>query len=239
MRTQFGKEIRESDVCVLCGQRPATTKEHIPPRSLFLEKPAEYLTVPACEKCNSSTMLADDDLRMYMAFSSRTEEGLAMHKAKVRPRLFERPATKAGLRERLTRFPADIPNLGRVMLPAITSRPDRFRASAEKMVRGLYWWHSGRTLGQDVPIRVNLLNIVQIVEFFKNEEHVNILKRTSWGVYRDSEVVRTFSTREQSCPRRCRSGTSFSTVRTRSSPSRESHLRKRIDPCATQQFQHA
>ena len=48
VKAQFGKEIRESAVCVLCGSRDATTREHIPPQSLFLEKPRQFLAVPAC-----------------------------------------------------------------------------------------------------------------------------------------------------------------------------------------------
>lgn len=192
MRTQFGKEIRGSEVCVLCGIRAATTKEHVPPRSLFLEMPEQYLTVPACDDCNNSTKLADDDLRVYMSSSSRTEEALTIYRKKVRRRFQERPATRARFRQQLAEFETILPGIGRVMLPALKGDPDRFRASTEKMVRAFYWWHWGEILARDVAIRIKSLNMLQLSDFFNDAEKVAIFEKANVGVYTDPEVVKTF-----------------------------------------------
>jgi hypothetical protein len=193
MKTQFGKAVLESHDCVLCGKRPATSKEHIPPQCLFRKKPEQYLTVPACKQCNDSTTLADDDLQVYMVSASiRTEEGKAMYETRVRPKLFKNPATKARWSERLTHVPLDIPGLGRVMYLAMRADPDRFEASVGKLIRGLYWWHRGEMLGQEVPIRMRMLHLVELAEYLDDPEKEAMLQRASLGVYQDPEVTSTF-----------------------------------------------
>src|SRR5262245_19960527 len=109
MRTQFGKDIRESDVCVLCGERPATTKEHIPPKSIFRKSPPDDVSVPACERCNNSTKLEDEYLRQVTTGASFTEEGREVWRQKVRPKLPLFPKTRAGLQKGLAAGTVTIP----------------------------------------------------------------------------------------------------------------------------------
>ena len=76
MKTQFGKKILESEICVLCGENKATTKEHMPPKSLFTTNPTEYLLVPACPECNNSTKLNDEYLLQVMSAGSLWGHGI-------------------------------------------------------------------------------------------------------------------------------------------------------------------
>jgi len=204
MKAQFGSVTRESDVCVLCGQRPATTGEHIPPRSLFIKRPEQYLVVPACEECNQSTKLDDEYLRQVMSASSWTPEGLEVWSRKVAAKFNDYPATKAGLRNQLDEIPIELPNLGEVPVRVLLADEERINRVARKMVRGLYWFHTGELLGQDVPISLQMLNNVQVYELLNSPEQMEVLRKTAMGVYRDPEVSRTFFYQAAVSPDRCR-----------------------------------
>src|SRR5687768_6829030 len=102
MKAQFGKKTLESKVCVLCGEREATTKEHIPPRALFITKPPEYFSVPACKDCNHSTKLEDEYLLQAMSGGSLYGQGVEVWKKKVRRKLDSHPKTRLGLRNQLS-----------------------------------------------------------------------------------------------------------------------------------------
>ena len=54
---------RQALKCAYCGA-PAKTKDHVPPRSLFVRPyPANLVTVPSCFKCNQKKALDDALLR--------------------------------------------------------------------------------------------------------------------------------------------------------------------------------
>jgi hypothetical protein len=56
--------------CVLCGERPATTMDHVPPKGLFLRPRPTLITIPACEVCNGGTSEAEEKFRVYMSAKS-------------------------------------------------------------------------------------------------------------------------------------------------------------------------
>lgn len=63
-----------SAICVLCGDRPASSGQgdHIPPKSLYPKKErmsAKYRfhTVPACVECNNEGKLADEALKVMIS----------------------------------------------------------------------------------------------------------------------------------------------------------------------------
>ena len=54
--------------CIYCGIRPATTRDHVPPRGLFL--PPRFhptITVPACLECNGGLSKAEDEFRVFIS----------------------------------------------------------------------------------------------------------------------------------------------------------------------------
>jgi hypothetical protein len=60
-RSTTQKFIQQFPKCCFCGgQRPSTTREHTPPKSLFdnSHRP-DKLVMPACTECNSGTSTAD------------------------------------------------------------------------------------------------------------------------------------------------------------------------------------
>jgi len=191
-RAQFGKLTRESDVCVLCGSRPAVTKDHVPPESIFLTKPTEYLTVPACYECNQETRLDEDFMHQVLAGASWTKEGLDVWRAKVRPRLKEKPGTRLGLRDLVAPASFDLPGVGRLTRPAIMAPTARINPVIRKMVRGLHWFHTGRILAAEVPIEILSRNSVELAALGKNPEQMKVIDGLGMGIYRDSRTIRSF-----------------------------------------------
>src|SRR6266446_6964374 len=53
--------------CVLCGERPATTMDHVPPKGLFLPPRPTLITIPACEICNGGASEAEEKFRVYVS----------------------------------------------------------------------------------------------------------------------------------------------------------------------------
>lgn len=53
-------------ICAYCGQDNATTRDHIPPKSLFARPlPTNLITVPACLQCNNGASIDDDNFQFF------------------------------------------------------------------------------------------------------------------------------------------------------------------------------
>ncbi len=62
--------VEKKSICVLCGKNEATTKEHIPPKGIFLKPlPNNLITVPACNSCNNNSSEDDELFKMLLAIS--------------------------------------------------------------------------------------------------------------------------------------------------------------------------
>lgn len=58
----------KSDICVICGVRPADTVDHVPPKGFFKGVVnAQLRTVPCCRDCNNGASSDDEDLRFYLS----------------------------------------------------------------------------------------------------------------------------------------------------------------------------
>jgi len=192
VKTQFGKLILESKVCVLCGEQPPSTKEHIPPRGLFLTLPREYLAVPSCDLCNNSTKLDDEYLRQVMSAAALSQTGMDVWRNKVAPKLSSHPKTRAGLRDRLSVASLTVPSLGKVSLPTMSIDRKRMNTSLRKLVSGLYWFHSGTVLPSDTQLKVIFVSVAELPSHFEDAEKIAIFRKTKPGVYTDPEVMKTF-----------------------------------------------
>lgn len=64
-----------SDLCIYCGQRPATTKDHVPPKSFFPRpRPHNLITVPCCYQCNAGYGKDDERVRNILTSLDATED---------------------------------------------------------------------------------------------------------------------------------------------------------------------
>lgn len=57
----------ENGICVFCGVEGKVTKDHIPPKNLFVGFPdSGLIKVPSCEVCNNQSKLDDEYFRAFL-----------------------------------------------------------------------------------------------------------------------------------------------------------------------------
>lgn len=61
-------------VCTYCGVQPGTTRDHVPPKSLFARPRPSLVTVPCCEACRSTQSLDDEYFVQMLSMKSGLRE---------------------------------------------------------------------------------------------------------------------------------------------------------------------
>jgi len=147
---------RLAQKCIYCGNRKATTVDHVPPKAIFSRPlPGDLRTVPCCEPCNKAAGLDDEYFRDALAISAYD-----VPSAKQLAGSFIRSVTRAGssrykrellesMREEDLTTPAGI-HLGRSTVCPVDGR--RLTAVVERTVRGLFYWHEKRRLSPSCPV---------------------------------------------------------------------------------------
>ncbi len=149
----------KSSVCVICGIRPATTAEHVPPRGFFKGIVGQFRTVPACNICNNGSSADDESLRNYIS----AQIGKQTTGAKY---LWEIGAHKSLLRSTKIRSAllSTLQEVGVVNEDGSTTTRLAFLVPVslyqrvfERVTRGLHFLHTGKILPIDIPVQINLL----------------------------------------------------------------------------------
>lgn len=76
-------------ICAICGVAVATTRDHVPPKGVFLPpRPNNLVTVPACRKCNQGASKFDESFIAFLALhvgdSGETSKGTPLFKKALR-----------------------------------------------------------------------------------------------------------------------------------------------------------
>lgn len=149
-----------SAVCVICGIRPATTRDHVPPKGLFKGVSYDAITVPACVNCNNGASSDDEDLRFMVSVQvgKHTPEAAKLwdegaHKSVLR---------KTALRKQFLATAKEIETVdsnGKKVIRIQFEAPKRLYQSVfVRTVRGLYFFHTSRILPGIVQARAELLS---------------------------------------------------------------------------------
>jgi hypothetical protein len=138
-----------SSTCVFCGRRRKLTRDHIPPKCLWLRgtRPSNLITVPACKSCNLGTSGDDEYLRLVLVAN---REAAVHHAAKnLWPsviRSLNRPVARAFFE---TVHEVELVSQGGLILgktsAAMVDR-DRLQRVLAKIIRGLFWHEYRRRL---------------------------------------------------------------------------------------------
>jgi hypothetical protein len=145
--------------CVFCGAI-ATTRDHVPPKNLFLPPRPLLITVPACETCNGSLSQLEDEFRVFVSakIGPDTPEWLefwkkgALTAVQNNSRLRRNIISGMGL---LTRTPY---GYGRTYKWPRESHDKVI----EKITRGLYYHHFRETLASMVPIEITNIDSLRL-----------------------------------------------------------------------------
>jgi hypothetical protein len=148
-------------LCYLCGIRPATTNDHIPPKNLFpTPRPNNLITVPACRQCNLSASKDDEYFRLNLCMSDKVGDN---HNAKSNRETIFRSLH----RPKATKFTNSfLSNIHAVQLKsqaglylkrtlAFNVNITRIHRVVEKTVRGLFYHETEQGLHPDYGIIVH------------------------------------------------------------------------------------
>lgn len=147
---------KPTETCAMCGSK-ASTKDHIPPQSLY-PKPRqpnlELHTVPACKACNNGAARDDEEFKMIVGVS--TGEVQSNQKAIVTS--LQATMAANGRLDRVIRSGKQTLTLDKgIFVPgpvAVSFEGPSYARVVERMVRGLYWREKMRPLGLTAPIQV-------------------------------------------------------------------------------------
>lgn len=156
-------------ICSICGNESELTKEHIPPKGIFLKpRPKNTITVFSCEKCNQDTKLDDEYFRFWVTAGTQPNSQLAeVWKDKVVGSSFRRsPALLRKIQddhERLIEHHKKNPLRtynGEIVPDELLSRcymvnAERIKRVASKIVRGLYFHHFSKPFSNNVTLTVS------------------------------------------------------------------------------------
>jgi hypothetical protein len=129
--------------CVYCGRKELRlTKDHVPPKCLFLRPRPQLITVPACHGCNDSFKLDYEYFRIAVTAEAayRDETATELWSNRIAPRMGQglRRTLLANMRPVEMRSSAGLIQERAIGIPYERRRIDRV---VERIVRGLLWHH--------------------------------------------------------------------------------------------------
>ena len=145
-----------SAICVLCAERPATSRDHVPPRGFFKGLQANFITVPACAGCNQGASSDDEDMRFFVSMQvGKQAPGAASLwndgalKSVKRKTSLRRQVTSTAREVQITEGQGIASTRIAVLAPARL-----YDAVFGRITRGLYFFHTGNILSPTTPIQV-------------------------------------------------------------------------------------
>jgi len=137
---------KPQQICIYCGKKIATEKDHIPPRNLFPKpRPDNLITVPSCSGCNREYGKDDERVRNLITSLYDTESHPAIidQIGPKRGRSFQRPEGITNLRHFLKSLkPVEAYTKGGIYIGdsvAIDMDQPVMNRFFERMVRGLLY----------------------------------------------------------------------------------------------------
>jgi hypothetical protein len=148
----------QAELCAYCGVAPKETVDHIPPK-LFFEPPYpnNFLTVPACTKCNKSFQADDEYTRFVVTIDFRAQKNsTAQLKMPAVLRSLQRPQAKPFSEYLLKQMSYSIVlgADGNPMGHVVEVEKNRIDATGARLIRGLHYVERRERLGQPKEFRI-------------------------------------------------------------------------------------
>lgn len=152
-------------LCAICGTNEATTKDHIPPKSLYptpRDNDINLNTVPACKACNNGASSDDEVFKVLVGIDTGEHQGSPQKiidslaktiskNGRVARQIFasnERIYTKLN---------------GPLLEPAVAVTFDfeQYERVINRIICGLYWMETGRAMPSEATVQVLPGNQIQ------------------------------------------------------------------------------
>lgn len=181
-----------SPECAYCGAAGATTRDHVPPRSIFGKPTPENLpTVPSCATCNNGASNDDEYFRDVVAMHHRVSKHPearsaveAMVRAAGKPN--KRGYAEATVRRFTTVDAITAAGIHLGAVPAFRVDTERMQRAVSRYVKGLYWYEHKLRLPPEfeVIVRANPEGIAslqpEIEQVLRNGKHRVVKDRVFW-----------------------------------------------------------
>jgi hypothetical protein len=152
-------------LCYLCGKPDTDTKDHIPSRGIFPEKPSgQLLTVPAHEDCNRK-FSEDDELfrNLVIAASSRASEGRKAWDEQVVTSWKKNPGAKRQLQKRMmVVWVKDLITGALMRHQVLAGDVSLFERQVDRWTRGLFYRRLREPMPPDLTVHFEKLDIPEI-----------------------------------------------------------------------------
>jgi hypothetical protein len=124
--------------CYICGSTEQLTKDHTPPKNLFVPPlPTDLITVDCCEKCHKGFSLDDEAFRVFASSVSRSKEGRWIWKHRVMESSFKRsPKLMANVAKHIIPLAVEGP-LEHTTAPAMIYPHERANPYLTRITKGL------------------------------------------------------------------------------------------------------
>ncbi len=145
-------------LCAICGIRAATTKDHIPPKSLY-PKPRDndinLNTVPACARCNNSAASDDEIFKVLIGIDTGEHQNDPQKIIDSLAGTIGKNARVAG--QVLSTAKHIFTGLrGSVLEPAVavTFEFKPYERVISRVIRGLHWMETGKHLHPEATVQI-------------------------------------------------------------------------------------
>ncbi len=145
-------------ICTICAQREATTRDHIPPKSIFPRPlPVDLITVPSCDTCNNEASVHDEQFKVFISFGIIEPNELTERTLRT---IENNNRLLIKLQEECRELGLVDPEGNVEMVRVVNWDPEAHDQVIERIVRGLYFHHSGRPIPSDHEVKVQFLRDV-------------------------------------------------------------------------------
>jgi hypothetical protein len=150
---------QDSQQCVICNKRPAVTRDHIPPKGIFIKpRPDNLICVPSCHECNLGSSGLDERFRVYLGLHAAGAggQGEEFFKQEALKTLDHNRKLRREILSKLE--PTYLQTEGGIIYGKayrIAWDSKAHDAIVERIIRGLYYHHYNEILGDLVNIKVH------------------------------------------------------------------------------------
>ena len=188
-KTQFRAPPKK---CVYCGQAVDHTRDHVPPRSLFMEPlPQGLIAVPACAACNGGFSQLDTAFKEWLGFALGVSDADRNRywNEKLLPTVRNNQKRRREIVDGLYPVRVRVPNqVAPVELHALNIDADIQERMIIRLVRGLWFKEFRQILPAEVPIsQMRLDSPKGMEEFTQRCKWRHLENQFSYGVGTDRE----------------------------------------------------
>ncbi|MBL0135089.1 MAG: hypothetical protein IPP79_14440 [Chitinophagaceae bacterium] len=155
-------------LCAICGINNATTREHVPPKGIFIKpRPVDLINVPAV-----LTAIIQPPLRMKISgsiWAFMSQDILIKENSFLKKLLFSQPKKNIKLRKQIivSNKPALLKTPGGIIVDMAVIVPwdsDAHDKTIDKIIRGLFYHHHGKIIGSNAEIKVHFFNEFPVLD---------------------------------------------------------------------------